>query len=342
MGSSIDLEKQHVRGWIVGRKLGKGAAWCIAANVIVGAFLGIYLGISSASVTTEDTWIHPSDPLDWSVENATIQLHGRLYKPPFYDPGSTYPSILLFHGVTRTLQDLDDTARRLAMMGCVCLSISFHGHGQSTGSFPLYDGARYNESFGDAAGAYRWLRGQPFFNPARVGAVGQSMGGGAAIYLALQGLAPVFVAWYPATAYMYVDKPLFEYSSTSPAFKGFIIQGTLDTSSRCLPNYTQHFVDGNPGKVDLFWVEGGIHGATSIDYPLYVEKTTSWWATTWQLSDVLPFPPMWIYAAYVAGGIAVLALIIDTIVLVSRAMTKRKGSGSNQEPGAGRQPVNIE
>jgi alpha/beta superfamily hydrolase len=324
------------------RKLDKGTAWCIAANVAVAAVLGIYLGIASAGVKTEDTWIYPSDPIDWTAENDTVQLHGRVYMPPFFNPSSKYPSILLFHGVTRTLQDLDDTARRLAMKGCVCFSISFHGHGLSGGTFPLSDGARYNESFGDAAGAYRWLQAQPFFDSARVGAVGQSMGGGAAIYLALQDLAPNFVAWYPATAYDYLDKPLYEYTSTSSAFEGLIIQGTLDACSRCLPNFTQHFVDGNPGKIDLYWVEGGVHGATSVDYPLYVEKTTTWWGATWQLQDVLPFPPMWIYAAYVAGGIAALAAIVDVLVLASRAIKKRKAGRLDQETRPGGQPVDVE
>jgi alpha/beta superfamily hydrolase len=325
----------------VARKLGKGTVWCIAANIVVAVIVGVYIGIASSGVKTEDTWIHPSSPYDWTVENDTILLHGRLYKPPFFNAGSKYPSILLFHGVGRTLEDHDDTAQRLAMKGCVCFTISFHGHGQSTGTFPMSDGARYNESFGDAAGAYRWLRAQPFVDTSRIGADGHSMGGGAAIYLALQDLAPVFVVWYPATAYTWINTSLYECTSASSAFKGFIIQGTNDTCGRCLPNYTQHFVDGNPGKIDLYWVQGGVHGATSVDYPLYVEKTTAWWASTWQLQDVLPFPEMWIYAFYIGGGILELAAIIDVVVLTSRAIKKRKMEHSKQEPAAGREPVDV-
>ncbi|MBN2150584.1 MAG: alpha/beta hydrolase [Candidatus Lokiarchaeota archaeon] len=323
------------------RKLDRGAVWCIAANVAVGAVLCVYLGIAAAGVRTEDKWIHPSSPLDWTAENGTVLLHGRLYTPPFFDAGAKYPSILLFHGVTRTLDDLDDTARQLAMKGCVCFSISFHGHGLSEGTFPTSDGARYNESFGDAAGAYRWLQAQPFVNPARVGAIGQSMGGGAAIYLALQDLAPAFVAWYPATAYAWIDTPLYECTSNSSSFKGFIIQGTDDTCSRCLPNYTQHFVDGNAGKVDLYWVEGGVHGATPVDYPLYVEGTAAWWASTWQLQDVLPFPPIWLYAAYIGGGVLAIVVVVDVLVLACRAIKKRRARSLNQEAGSGGQPIHV-
>ncbi len=313
--------------------------WCIIANITMAAVVGVYLGIASAGVKTEEKWIHPSDPLDWTVENDTIPLHGRLYTPPFFNAGSRYPAILFFHGVTRTMEDLDEPARKLAMKGCICFSIDFHGHGESGGTFPTSTWARYNESFGDAAGAYRWLQAQPFVDSTRIGAVGQSMGGGAAIYLALWDLAPAFVAWYPATTYKWGNTSLYQYTATSSSFKGFIIHGTNDTV--CLPNYTQYFVDLNPGRVDLYRVEGGVHGATPVDWPLYVEKTTTWWASTWQLQDALPFPLMWIYAFYIAGGILALAAIIDVVFLMSKVLKKRKLESSKQEPGAGRQPVDV-
>ncbi len=321
------------------RKLDRGAVWCIVANIVVAAVVGTYIGIASFGVKTEETWIHPSSPYDWSLENETIQLHGRLYSPPFFNVGSKYPAILFFHGVTRTLEDLDEPARRLAMKGCVCLSIDFHGHGDSEGAFPISNWARYNESFGDAAGAYRWLQAQPFVDPTRIGAVGQSMGGGAAIYLSLWNLTSAFVAWYPATTYKWINTPLYEYTSTWSSFKGFVIQGTNDIV--CLPNYTRSFVDNNPSKVGLYWVEGGVHGATTVDWPLYVEKTSTWFADTWQLQDVLPFPPMWIYAVYIALSILALAGLIGVLVLTSRALKKKKIERSKQEPGASGEPVNV-
>nr|MDO8113897.1 alpha/beta hydrolase [Candidatus Sigynarchaeota archaeon] len=309
---------------------------CLVFTIAMVSVAGTVLGISLAGLKTQEVWIHPSDPFDWTVENASLSLNGRLYLPPFFAQSNKYPSVLLFHGVTRTLQDLDEIGKKLAMKGCVCLGISFHGHGLSEGSFPMSDGARYNESFGDAAGAYRWLRNQTFVDPDRIGATGQSMGAGTAIYLALQDLAPKFVAWYPATAYLWGDTPLYQYTSSSSVFKGFIIQGTNDTCSRCLPNYTQYFVDNNPGKIDLFWVEGGIHGATALDWPLYVEKTMTWWAATWQLSDVLPVPWLWIYAPWIAAGILLLVGIVDSSFFLVRWQKTKKARGNASPTGASR------
>nr|MDO8119680.1 alpha/beta hydrolase [Candidatus Sigynarchaeota archaeon] len=265
--------------------------------------------VTFAGVKTEDISIAPSDPLDHTIVNDTISLHGRLYYPPCFSPSGMYPGVVLFHGVTRTLEDCHDTARRLASKGCVCLSISFHGHGLSSGTFPS-DGRFYNESFGDANGAYRYLHNLSFIDKTRLGSVGHSMGGGAGIFLALQGLVPEFVAWYPATAYLWIDTPLYQHVGTDPGFAGYIIQGTNDTCSRCLPNFTMYFVDANNGKVNVTWVEGGVHGATAFDYPFYVQETIAWFASRWDLNDLVPEFMAWLRPEYILlGGLAVIVIV---------------------------------
>ncbi len=299
----------------------------ILAIVLVNASLvaltfTLMFAVTFAGVKAEDVSIAPSDPFDCTVVNDTISLHGRLYYPPGFSPSSKYPGVVLFHGVTRTLEDCHDTARRLAAKGCVCLSISFHGHGMSSGAFPS-DGRFYNASFGDANGAYRYLHDLSFIDTTRLGSVGHSMGGGAAIFLALQGLVPEFVAWYPATAYMWIATPLYQQVGMDPAFAGYIIQGTNDTCGRCLPNFTTYFVNANAGKVNVTWVEGGVHGATAIDYPFYVQETITWFASRWDLNDVVPEFMAWLRPEYILlGGLAVIG-IVDIAWACSLAVRKR-------------------
>ena len=36
------------------------------------------------TINVEQVWINPSDPFDWTIENESIQLYGRLYYPLSY------------------------------------------------------------------------------------------------------------------------------------------------------------------------------------------------------------------------------------------------------------------
>jgi len=83
--------------------------------------LGISLAIGSyvyqaTGVTTQDIMFYPSDPTNYLVEDHAFQLHGRYYYPRNFDPTNQYPALLLFHGVTRTMADVDQLARSMADM----------------------------------------------------------------------------------------------------------------------------------------------------------------------------------------------------------------------------------
>ena len=106
-------------------------------GLIIAANVGFF-GISA--VQTQNFFIHPSDPINWTQQDPTIQLQTRMYFPPFFSSQNHYPGIFLFHGVTRSLEDNDYFARQLAQEGVVCLAISFRGHGLSNGTFPVDDG----------------------------------------------------------------------------------------------------------------------------------------------------------------------------------------------------------
>lgn len=197
---------------------------------------------------------------EWSSEN-TLKEH---------------PAVVLFHGLTRSMADLDEIARKLGDLGYICLTIDFRGHGKSTGEFPFNDPGQYNVSFYDALGAYMFLSNISAVNNSYIYSFGHSMGGGAALFLALENFTRGFCVWYPASAYVLRNAPLYSYVSDSPIFHGYIIQGTEDECTRCNPEYTQLFVDNNNPNVELKWIEGGKHGASPLEWPIYVDSTINW------------------------------------------------------------------
>ena len=79
-------------------------------GLIIAANVGFF-GISA--VQTQNFFIHPSDPINWTQQDPTIQLQTRMYFPPFFSSQNHYPGIFLFHGVTRSLEDNDYFARQL-------------------------------------------------------------------------------------------------------------------------------------------------------------------------------------------------------------------------------------
>ncbi|MHA1730768.1 MAG: alpha/beta hydrolase [Promethearchaeota archaeon] len=284
--------------------------------------------------TTRDVELHASDPLDWRVEDESISLAGRYYFPRGFSTegdaeGSSssepvYPAVVLFHGLRGKLEDNDYLARELVTRGVVVLCVSFRGHGESGGEFPFDDPSRYNATFGDANGAYRALHGLAHVDPSRIGAMGQSLGGGAALFLALEGLLDGFVLWYPGTAYILGTTPLYNHTlGDTISCEGYIIQGTEDECSRCSPEFTRWFVEHNPG-VEVYWIDGGGHGAGD-DFLTYVSRTTDWFSTFWELNQTPPSLNAflsWGYAPLLPLGAAAVA---DTVllILINRARGRR-------------------
>jgi dienelactone hydrolase len=281
------------------------------------AGLMAYAGIQS--IQTQDFFIHPSDPFNWSVEDPTIQLQARLYLPAGFTTTQHYPTVTMFHGVGRNLTDNEYMASQLAGYGIVCLLISFRGFGLSNGTFPSDNGALYNVSFGDALGCYRYLHNQSFVDQSRLMAFGISLGGGAAIFLAVNNLMPKFVAWYPATGDDWGTQPLYTYNLTSPDEKGLIYAGTADTCGVCLPPFTQTFSDDNNNSVELRWLQGAVH-TDSRFYMTTLTGSIQWILNEWGIQ------PNWAFNLYVTGywGLIIACAIVGwDLVLEIRAIIKR-------------------
>jgi hypothetical protein len=248
---------------------------CIVFSGLGISLAGISYVYQETGVTTEDITFFPSDPTNFLIEDTAFQLHGRFYYPRGFDSSQRYATILLFHGVTRSIADLDPIARTMADFGAFCFAIDFRGHGSSGGTFDFDDWNTYNLTFGDAAGAYRVVSELSYANLSNICSYGQSLGGGSGLFLALSDLTPKFCVWYPATAYNISTLPIYNHTSSNPDFLGYIIQGTADGCGRCAPTYTQYFVDENAPNIEVYWLEGGIHGATSETWSLYMSLKPS-------------------------------------------------------------------
>lgn len=276
-----------------------GALLVVVTGVAAGGLL--WVGGTTA-VTTRDFTIASSSPVNWTVAAPGTTLHARAYLPRAYQNGSaTRPGALLFHGLGRTLEDNDHVARLLVARGVACLSLSFRGHGRSSGIFPTGDLSQRNLTWGDALGAYRALRALGGVNASRVVAIGTSMGGGAALYLGVQGLVPRVVGWYPAVAYAVGTLPLYSYNLTYPGARGLILAGTADAVASCRPELVTRFADHNPG-VTVTWLEGATH-TDSRFYLACVATTLDWLAEAAYGTTPPPLDDLY-HAGWLGAGVA--------------------------------------
>lgn len=313
----MKLYQKITRFWII----------FIIFNLIGLSCAGILWSFSKAKFITEEVYFNPSFVNDWASTDTSILLHGRLYIPHNHPDHSSFPAVLMFHGVNRTLEDNDSLAKKIANMGVVVFSITYRGHGKSSGTFPTLDGNRYDVSFGDALGAYRHVRSLTYIDPNRILAFGNSLGGGAAVFLALSNLTPKFVATFPAMSYLLDGKPLYLHKGPGTEFEGFIMAGTRDECYWCYPEYVNKFKEINP-SIELKWFEGAVH----TDGRFWTESITlaqSWIAKTLKISENSVLNK-WLYSGYSGFVLAAIILIIDLII----AMIKLIQTGNSRKDSA--------
>jgi predicted acyl esterase len=128
---------------------------------------------AAGDFTTRDQML----PMDDGVGIATT-----IYTPVGQGP---FPAVMLFHGIGGSRQSLAATATSFASEGYVAVASDFRGHGQSGGLFTA-DGPR--EIADIAAIRSQWLPTLAPVIPDRVGAWGLSLGGGAVLRAAAQGV----------------------------------------------------------------------------------------------------------------------------------------------------------
>jgi len=288
-------------------------------NLIGLGSAGILWSLSKTKYTTEEVYFNPSFVNDWTSSDTSLLLHGRLYIPRNPSFNSSFPAVLMFHGVNRTLEDNDSLAKKIVNMGVAVFSITYRGHGKSSGTFPTLDGNRYDISFGDALGAYRYVRGLKYIDPDRIMAFGNSLGGGAAVFLAVSNLTPKFVATFPAMSYELAGKPLYLHKVQGTEFEGLIMAGTKDECFWCYPEYVNKFKEINP-SIELKWFEGAVH----TDGRFWTESITlahSWIAKTLKTSENSVLKN-WLYSGYSGFVFAAIILITDLVIVIIKLIKK--------------------
>lgn len=297
-------------------------------NLIGLVFAGVLANYGKKNYTSQEVYFNPSFINDWTSTDTSIKLHGRLYLPRNHSFRSSFPAVLMFHGVNRTLEDNDGLAKKIVNMGSVVFSITYRGHGKSSGTFPTSDGNRYDECFGDALGAYRYVRSLTYVDPKRIISFGNSLGGGAAVFLAMSNLTPKFVATFPALSYPLDGKPLYLHKGPDPEFQGFIMAGTRDECYWCFPEYVNKIKEINPA-IELKWFQDAVH----TDGRFWTESITlanAWIARTLNVSENSVLDD-WLYSGYFGFALAALIGIIDLMTALIKFIQfrrLRKGSAS--------------
>jgi predicted acyl esterase len=141
-------------------------------SVVLAAVVGAPAA-GAGDFTTRDQML----PMDDGVGIATT-----VYIPVGQGP---FPAVMMFHGIGGNRQSIAATATAFASEGYVVLTSDFRGHGQSGGLFTA-DGPR--EIADIAALRTQWLPTLAPVIPNRVGAWGISLGGGAVLRAATEGI----------------------------------------------------------------------------------------------------------------------------------------------------------
>ena len=290
-------------------------------NLIGLSSAAILVYISKKNFTVQEVYFNPSFVNDWTSIDTSLLLHGRLYIPKKHSADSSFPAVIMFPGVNRTLEDNDSLAQKIVNMGVVAFSITYRGHGKSNGTFPITDGNRYDVCFGDALGAYRYVRALTYIDQNRIIAFGNSLGGGAAVYLALNNLTPKFVATFPAMSYLLNGKPLYLHKGPGSDFKGYIMAGTNDECFWCYPIFAEKFRGINP-SIELKWFEGAVHTDGRF-WTESIDLAKSWIAKELHSSENSAFIDGF-YARYAGFALAAIIGIIDLLIMSIKMVQFRR------------------
>jgi predicted acyl esterase len=144
----------------------------------------------------------PAGPAQAASSDVTLQmddgvsLAGTLFLPDGSPPAGGWPAVMLFHGLGGTRASVASIAEGfLVNQGYAVLAYDARGHGASGGVVTL-DGPR---EMADLRAAFGWLTSRPDVSDTQVGAMGISLGGGAVLRAAVEGVP--FKAIIPTTTW---------------------------------------------------------------------------------------------------------------------------------------------
>jgi dienelactone hydrolase len=126
--------------------------------------------------------IQPTSALPVKLENGVV---GTVNQPSGAGPQQPAPAVLMLHGFGSQKDEVGNMYARaadaLAAQGVGSLRIDFSGFGKSDGDTGA---STVGGQIADAEAAYNWLAAQSWVDPARIGVLGFSLGGGIAIMTA--------------------------------------------------------------------------------------------------------------------------------------------------------------
>jgi pimeloyl-ACP methyl ester carboxylesterase len=212
--------------------LGFGAAdstaaargWWRAAGVVplllISAILVLSLAIAVAATNVPPTSLGGETPADRGLafEEARFAAADGAELSGWYLPTQNGAAVVLLHGAGSTRSSVLDHAAVLARAGYGVLLFDARGHGRSEGR--AMDFGWYGDA--DIAGAVGYLAGRPGVDPARIAAVGLSMGGEEAIGAAAADSRLRAVVAEGATGRTAADKA---WLSEEHGFRGLLQEG---------------------------------------------------------------------------------------------------------------------
>jgi predicted acyl esterase len=144
--------------------------------VVLGLTLGSSAPAGAAGFSSQEVTLQMDDG---------VSLAATLYLPDGTPPQGGWPAVMLFHGLGGTRASMAPIATGfLANDGFAVLAYDARGHGASGGEVTL-DGPREVQ---DVRTAFAWLTARPDVSDTQVGALGISLGGGAVLRAAVEGV----------------------------------------------------------------------------------------------------------------------------------------------------------
>jgi predicted acyl esterase len=190
-------------------------------RILTGLAAGICLALSA-----------PAQAKTWTREEVTLRMDdGVQLAATFYLPGGTapaggWPGVMLFHGLGGTRASMAPIAANLAVNDYAVLAYDARGHGQSGGVVSL-DGPREMQ---DLREAFAWFTGRGDVSDTQIGALGFSLGGGAVLRAAVEGVP--FEAIVPAITWT----NLYDALVPQDLAKSGAVAGFLQSVSRWEPS----------------------------------------------------------------------------------------------------------